>query len=210
MNFLAHAFLSNGDGDILLGNLMADFLRPGTPIPNREGVKRGVAWHYQIDRFMDSHPVVARGRARLFPHYRHYSAVLIDLFYDHLLATSWNRWSQTPLEQFAPQVYGQLTQRLDDMPERMREVVPAMIEGDWLCAYAREDGIRYALTRIQRRASKGEGLGRAWGDFSASRSLYEAEFDEFMPQILALRDVRLNTKNTEELKETQRRAGEDV
>ena len=203
MNFLAHALLSGGDGDILLGNLMADFLRPGTPIPDREGVKRGIAWHYQIDRFMDSHPLVARGRARLFPHYRHYSAVLIDLFYDHLLATSWNHWSQTPLEAFAAQTYGQLTQRLDDMPERMREVIPAMIEGDWLRAYAREDGIRYALTRIQRRASKGEGLGKAWGDFAASRSLYEAEFNEFMPQILALRDVQFSTEGTKKNGETQ-------
>lgn len=204
MNFLAHAFLSGGDGDILLGNLMADFLRPGTPIPPRVQVKQGVAWHYQIDRFMDSHPLVAKGRARLFAHHRHYSAVLIDLFYDHLLATSWNNWSQTPPEQFASQVYAQLTERLDDMPERMREVVLAMIEGDWLPSYAREDGIRYALTRIQRRASKGEGLGRAWDDFAASRSLYQAEFDEFLPQILALRDVWLNTKNTKENGETQK------
>jgi len=210
MNFLAHAFLSGGDGDILLGNLMADFLRPGIQIPDREGVKRGVAWHYQIDRFMDSHPIVARGRARLFPQHRHYSAVLVDLFYDHLLATSWSQWSETPLDEFAAWVYARLMERINGMPERMREVVPAMIEGDWLRAYAREDGIRYALTRIQRRASKGEGLGRAWDDFAASRSLYEAEFDEFMPQILKLRDVRLNTKNTEEHKETQRRTGEEV
>jgi len=204
MNFLAHAFLSGGDGDILLGNLMADFLRPGIQIPDRDGVRRGVAWHYQIDRFMDSHPLVARGRARLFPHHRHYSAVLVDLFYDHLLATNWNRWSQTPLEEFAAQVYGQLTQRINDMPERMREVVPAMIEGDWLRAYAREDGIRYALTRIQRRASKGEGLGRAWDDFAASRSLYEAEFDEFLPQILALRDAQFSAEATKKNGETQK------
>lgn len=203
MNFLAHAFLSGGDGDILLGNLMADFLRPGTPIPNRERVKQGVAWHYQIDRFMDSHPLVARSRARLFPQHRHYSAVLVDLFYDHLLATSWNQWSQTPLEQFAPQVYAQLTERLNDLPERMREVVPAMIEGDWLRSYAREDGIRYALTRIQRRASKGEGLGLSWDEFSAHRSLYQAEFDEFMPQILALRDVQFSTEDTKKNGETQ-------
>ncbi len=184
MNFLAHAFLSGGDGDLLLGNLMADFLGPSIETPQNERVQQGIAWHYQIDRFMDSHPLVARSRARLFVHHRHYAAVLVDLFYDHLLAASWNQWSEIPLDAFAPWVYGELETRLDQMPPRMREVVPAMIEGDWLRAYAREDGVRYALTRIQRRASKGEGLGRSWADFLRDQPLYEAEFQEFLPQML--------------------------
>jgi acyl carrier protein phosphodiesterase len=186
MNFLAHALLSGQDGDILLGNLMADFLKPGTPMPDCDGVRRGIEWHYEIDRFMDSHPLVARSRARLFGQHRHYSAVLVDLFYDHLLATNWSNFSQQPLERFAFDVYQQLHARQEMMPPRMREVVPAMIEGDWLVSYGKPEGICYALSRVQRRASRGDGLMRSWNEFLEEKPLYEAEFFEFMPQIMEL------------------------
>jgi len=200
VNFLAHALLSGTDGDILLGNLMADFLKPGTPIPDCEGVRRGIEWHYQIDRFMDSHPLVAQSRARLFGEHRHYSAVLVDLFYDHLLAIHWARFNEQPLEEFALDVYSELHAREEMMPPRMHEVVPAMIEGDWLVSYGKPEGVCYALSRVQRRASRGEGLMKSWDDFLNHKALYEAEFLEFMPQIVALHSVFLNTENTKEHK----------
>lgn len=191
VNFLAHALLSGTDGDVLLGNLMADFLKPGTPVPDCRGVQEGIAWHYQIDRFMDSHALVAQSRARLFGNYRHYSAVLVDLFYDHLLAIHWAKFHPHSLDSFSIWVYEELGAREPLMPPRMREVVPAMIEGDWLMSYGTTQGIRYALRRVQRRASRGEGLMSSWDDFLEHQSLYEEEFFEFMPQILALQ-VRSN------------------
>ena len=167
---------------------MADFLKPGTPVPDCEGVRRGIAWHYAIDRFMDSHALVARSRARLFGNYRHYSAVLVDLFYDHLLATHWSNFCEQPLEEYAVGVYKQLRAREEMMSPRMREVVPAMIEGDWLVSYAHPEGIRYALSRVQRRASRSQNIADSWNDFARDKGLYEAEFLEFMPQIMALQN----------------------
>jgi len=195
VNFLAHALLSGTDGDILLGNLMADFLKPGTPVPTCNGVQRGIEWHYKIDRFMDSHPVVAQSRARLFGEYRHYSAVLVDLFYDHLLAIHWAKFCEKPLQEYAVEVYKQLREREEMMPPRMREVVPAMMEGDWLVSYGTTEGICYALSRVQRRASRNQNIADSWDDFARDKALYEAEFLEFMPLILKEREgvvTRLN------------------
>lgn len=186
MNFLAHALLSSFDGEILLGNLMADFLKPGVPVPSNERVRLGIQRHYSIDHFMDTHPLVARSRARLFPSYRHYSAVLVDVFYDHLLATNWEDFCEHPLPEFASWVYGELDVRHDLMPPRMLNVIPAMRKDNWLVSYAQPTGVRYALQRVHHRSPRAPEGDEAWEAFDQEKSLYEAEFLEFFPQVLKL------------------------
>lgn len=184
MNFLAHCLLSGDDADILLGQLAADFLPAGADLEQwNTGVQRGIARHYQIDHFMDGHPLVARGRARFFPKYRHYSAVLMDVFYDHLLATHWEEFSGVSLDEFAPWVYSVLQTRRAECPPRLSVLIPHLIGDDWLRGYAGENGVLRALARLQKRGTRGVMLTQAWEDFGAQRMLFEAEFREFFPQV---------------------------
>ena len=186
MNFLAHCHLSHGDDELLIGNLCADFLGPNlrwTPFSPR--VARGIEWHYAIDRFTDSHPLVARSRARFFPKFRHYSAVLVDLFYDHLLAVHFERFGARPLPKFAQTVYGALETHFSRLPAPMQLVMAPMIENDWLVSYAHREGIEYALNRIARRARKPLDFVGAWPIFSDDFAAFEADFLEFYPQLIA-------------------------
>ena len=171
---------------------MADFLKPGFAPQISPRVREGIEWHYKIDRFMDSHPLVAQSRARLFPKYRHYAAVLVDLFYDHLLATQWSQFSQVALPDFARGVYQNLEKNAEFFPPNMREVMPQMMADDWLCSYGTRDGMNYALYRVGLRSRRGPDLSGAFEEFSRQKSLYQAEFLEFFPQILALRTSTLN------------------
>jgi acyl carrier protein phosphodiesterase len=192
MNFLAHCLLSGSDPQVLRGNMMADFLPPGYDLASQApGVRRGIEWHYRIDRFMDGHPLVAQGRRRLFPVHRHYAAVLLDVLYDHMLAEHWDTFSAVPLREFARWVYAEMEAGQKTLPPRLAERVPYMIRDDWLCSYARPDGMRAALSRVQMRARRSTDISRAWDDFCAQKSLYEAEFWAFFPQILQLRDAHL-------------------
>ncbi|BCM92001.1 acyl carrier protein phosphodiesterase [Abditibacteriota bacterium] len=186
MNFLAHALLSGQDGDVLLGNLMADFLGPGVESPDNLLVQSGVERHYRIDHFMDSHPVVARSRARLFPFYRHYSAVLVDVFYDHLLAMNWELFCDRALTDFAAWVYAELDARREQMPPRMKSVVPAMMSDNWLVSYGKPEGVRYALSRVQHRSRHAPDADDAWATFDSEKPLYDAEFLEFFPLIMKM------------------------
>lgn len=165
---------------------MADFLGPGVEIPDNLLVRSGIERHYKIDRFMDSHTLVAHSRHRLFPYYRHYSAVLVDVFYDHLLAINWDRFCDRKLPDFAQWVYAELRAREALMPPRMRSVVPSMMANDWLVSYAEPEGIRYALTRVQQRSRHAPDSSGAWDVFNSEKPLYEAEFLEFFPLIMQM------------------------
>ncbi|RYX85476.1 DUF479 domain-containing protein [bacterium] len=186
MNFLAHALLSGQDGDVLLGNLMADFLGPGIDSPDDLRVQSGIERHYKIDHFMDSHPLVAQSRARLFPFYRHYSAVLVDVLYDHLLAINWERFCDRSLQDFAFWVYAELGARQHLMPARMKPIVPSMQADNWLVSYAESWGVRYALDRVHYRSRRAPTGEQAWETFAPQKALYEAEFLEFFPLIMKI------------------------
>ena len=98
MNYLAHTYLSGTDSDILVGNFIADAVK-GRQVDNySEKIQQGIHLHREIDTYTDSHEVTKRSKSRLYEKYRHYSAVIIDIFYDHYLAVEWNNYHQQNLE----------------------------------------------------------------------------------------------------------------
>ena len=60
----------------------------------------GVQGHYATDRFTDTHEIVKDSKAIFFPKYRHYSAVFVDIFFDHFLAVNWHKFSSVDYEDY--------------------------------------------------------------------------------------------------------------
>src|SRR4029453_4779348 len=105
LNWLAHVFLSDSNVEFRLGNLLADIVRGEELQRMSAAFLRGVHKHKQIDAFTDSHPLVKRSRSRVSPQFRRFSGVLVDVFYDHLLATHWQRYSPIVLDAFTAKFY---------------------------------------------------------------------------------------------------------
>jgi len=55
MNYLAHAYLSFGNQDILTGNMISDFVKGKTKFDYPLTIQKGIYLHRQIDSFTDSH-----------------------------------------------------------------------------------------------------------------------------------------------------------
>ncbi len=95
MNFLAHARLSFQDPDILLGNMISDFVKGKLKYDYPEAVQRGIHLHRLIDSFTDTHPVVQEAKELFRPAYRLYSGAIIDVVFDHFLATDDSEYSES-------------------------------------------------------------------------------------------------------------------
>src|SRR3954454_21954788 len=105
MNWLAHVYLSEPRVEFQLGNLLADIVKRPERTEFGDDFVRGAERHRAIDAFTDAHPVVRRSRARISAPYRRFSGVLVDIFYDHLLASTWNRYADVSLETFTAEFY---------------------------------------------------------------------------------------------------------
>src|SRR4051794_25034383 len=114
MNWLAHLVLSEPSSAFRIGNLLPDILpwSEWRALPAK--YQGGIECHRVIDSFTDSHPVFRRSVGRVGAPFRRYAGILIDVFYDHFLASLWSRYAMVPLDQFAAEFYNSLPAHRDD------------------------------------------------------------------------------------------------
>lgn len=184
VNFLAHLYLSGNDPNIQLGNFIGDFVR-GRNVAKQFGtsIGRGIELHRSIDEFTDHHPIVKMSKARLREKYRHYAAVIVDIFYDHYLARNWDQYHDTFLPDYAESVYKMIMSREDILPEKVKWMMPYMIKQDWLTNYARIEGINRVLGGMSRRTSFDSKMNEAVEDLKLNYADFEKEFFEFFPEL---------------------------
>jgi acyl carrier protein phosphodiesterase len=185
MNFLAHLYLSGAYDEIKIGNFIGDFVK-GRNLAERYGaaIAKGVDHHREIDHFTDHHPIVQESKNRLRPKYRHYSPVIVDVFYDHFLAHKWNDYSDKLLPDFADQTYDLMEKNYSVLPDQVNFMLPYMIKGNWLVNYSKLEGIHRALSGMARRTPYKSKMEEATEDLRLYYSDFENEFNQFFPQLI--------------------------
>ena len=187
MNWLAHVFLSEPDVEFRLGNLLADIVRGEELRQMSARFQRGAQKHKQIDAFTDSHPIVKRSRARVSPEFRRFSGVLVDVFYDHLLAIHWDAYSLIVLDAFTAKFYAEIESSRLELPSSARVTLDRIIRHDLLGSYRRIEGVERSLRRISAylssRWSREFALEKGVADLVTHRAGFDADFAEFFPQL---------------------------
>ncbi len=184
MNFLAHLYLSCDNEDLMIGNFIADFIRNKEVKNYSPEIQKGIVLHRQIDTYTDVHPLVKKGTHRLQQYHHKYSPVIVDVFYDYLLANNWEKYSGESLDEFCESVYKILENRIGDLPDKLQRRLPTMIEHQWLQAYKTEAGMRYTFKRLSERLSKPEYLDGVVDNLLESEEEFHKEFNSFFPQVI--------------------------
>ena len=183
MNFLAHLYLSGNDEEIMVGNFIGDFVKGKAYEAYSENIQRGILLHRNIDEYTDHHHIVTESKKRLWGKYRHYAGVIVDMFYDHFLATHWVEFHKMPLADFAQQVYRLMMSYEDRLPKGVRYMLPFMIEHNWLLSYAQKTGIHNALSGMARRTSFNSKMEEAVHDLNLYYVEFESDFKRFFPDL---------------------------
>ncbi|HMV10930.1 MAG TPA: ACP phosphodiesterase [Cyclobacteriaceae bacterium] len=182
MNFLAHLYLSGNNPKIMIGNFMGDFVKGRAYLRQYDSeIIKGIDLHRSIDEFTDSHPIVTHSKNRLRPKYRHYSGVIVDVFYDHFLAANWNQFHSLSLEKFAQQAYQTIESFDAELPAELNHMMPYMINGNWLLNYSNLEGIHRALSGMARRTPYQSKMEEAVNDLREHHDAFKSEFMEFFP-----------------------------
>jgi acyl carrier protein phosphodiesterase len=185
MNFLAHALLAGDDPALVVGGVVGDWIKG--PLPGRlpPDLARGVALHRAIDSHADTHPAFRRSRARVSPARRRYAGVLVDIFYDHLLAREWAQLHPRPFAEYRHDVYRQVAERFADLPLDSHYALTLMASEDWFHGYARIDGIADVLARMARRARRPNPLAGGEDEFLVDAEGFREDFLDWLPAATA-------------------------
>ena len=187
MNYLVHFLLAGDDDELRLGNVLGDFVKGRVERFEHRGLterlRTGIQLHRTIDAFSDRHPAVLRSKRILAPDYGRLSGVIVDVFYDHVLARRWAEHHPRPLPVYAQEVYRTLQDNLHRLPLALHPLVTAMSRGDWLRGYASRHGIDRTLQGMATRRPVAAGIGTAGRMLLEHFERFSADFDEFLPEL---------------------------
>ncbi len=184
MNFLAHLFLSGHNQPLRIGNFIADHVKGKAIDTFPENIIEGILLHRKIDDFTDHHPIVTHTKELLRPHFRKYSGVVADVFYDHFLAVQWDQFSSITLEKYASDFYQEITAHSNMLPARTLSMLPYMISGNWLVSYTTIEGIGKTLGGMSRRTPFVSGMENGAAELRENYSDYLHDFNIFFPELV--------------------------
>ncbi|HMG68206.1 MAG TPA: ACP phosphodiesterase [Chitinophagaceae bacterium] len=153
MNYLAHAYLSFDHKEILVGNLISDFIKGNKKYNYPENIQKGIALHRSIDTFTDAHEATKLARNIFRPHYRLYSGAFVDVVYDHFLAIDTKEFPGTSLQDFSAKVYEALEHYTNYFPDPFARMFPFMKLQNWLFNYSTVRGTELSFKGLVRRAA---------------------------------------------------------
>lgn len=183
MNFLGHSYFKGCSSLFLVGNVCGDFYK-GLPekleLPSE--MIEGIKFHRRLDRVTDSTLSVAKAKLQLLK-YGRYSGIIVDIFYDHFLATNWNKLHDLPLEIYSKKVYSDITDAYQYIPLKSRVAIDRMIEEDWFSSYKDLDFLHKTLKRVSSRISKANNIEDSIYDLKDNYDFFKNNFFEFWSEI---------------------------
>lgn len=171
MNYLAHAYLSFNDPEILTGNMISDFVKGKKKFDYPSQIQKGIALHRAIDEFTDGHEETKRAKVFFKLEYGLYAGAFVDIAYDHFLATDSNEFSEHELASFSKKTYQQLQANENSFPEKFHQLFYYMQLHDWLYNYQFKEAISKSFRGLVHRAIY-------MHDSSAAFAAFEDNYDE--------------------------------
>ncbi len=80
----------------MLGGVLADFVRNPEIEVLPSNVQAGIRLHRSIDSFTDRHQIVHQSIGRISSRLGWFAGIVIDIYYDHILARNWERFASEP------------------------------------------------------------------------------------------------------------------
>lgn len=184
MNWLAHLLLSGPSPASRIGGLLPDLASPSELKDLPPEFQAGIQLHHRIDAFTDSHPTFRASVRRLPPPLRRFGPILVDVFYDHFLASDWPLYSNLPLESFVQSVHSSFGEWHDVLPPGVRDRLAQIKNANWLCSYRELEGIALALERLGRRFRKPVDLSPGMAALQHHYLHFHHDFQAFFPELI--------------------------
>lgn len=188
MNYLAHLFLAEHNYDSIVGNFIADFVKGtvSTDLPDK--IAAGIVLHRKIDQFTDDHPIVKKAKYTIDDKYGRFRGIILDILFDHFLASNFSKFSVQSLEDFSSFVFHSLIHNWQYLPEQVKVIAPNMIKNNWLTGYRNISNIGRALMHIEMRSKKSPDMSSAVEELSDKIERLEESFFIFFPDLIKYAD----------------------
>ncbi len=192
MNYLAHIFLSGDHLDRQLGGFLGDFVKGPLDGESLQAWRecwpdelfQGIRLHRRLDAFVDAWSPYQECVELLGADYRRWGGVAMDVFFDHLLARHWGRYSDVYLPDYSAAFYQWCEQRQELMPERARQFIARARVNDLWVGYGDVNIFLPVLERIDQRVRFETNLVETGEQVLSHYCELETRFLALLPELL--------------------------
>jgi acyl carrier protein phosphodiesterase len=185
MNLLAHSYLSFNNRQILVGNMISDFVKGRKKFDYPLEIQKGIALHRAIDTFTDEHEATHEAKQFLRPAVGLYAGAFVDVVYDHFLANDTNEFNDASLQQHALKTYDELGRQLEYIPDKFKVMIPYMQAQNWLYNYRTTSGTGQSFGGVVRRAAYLNSSEKVFELFLTHYSSLQICYNAFFPFVKA-------------------------
>lgn len=179
MNYLAHAFLSNNQTHLLVGNFIADHLRGNDFGDLPSDIIEGVYLHRKIDTFTDAHPEFKKAKRIFYDGFEKHSGILVDIYFDHLLAKHFDQYSKTALHKFSGEVYTVYNNHIHLLPQSSSRFLEYVLKNNIYHSYSKTEGIEKVLYHLSHRIKHNIQLDQSMKIFNRNEKEMSLSFEIF-------------------------------
>ena len=184
MNYLGHAYLSFNNADLLVGNMISDYVKGKKQFDYPTLIQNGIKLHRSIDDFTDNHAATFEIKKLFKPAYRLYAGAFTDVVYDYFLANDTDQFSSPEeLKKFTQNTYKLLQLQSEHFPEKFAKMFPYMQEQDWLYNYRLNEGMQKSFGGLARRAKYIEETDTAYQIFLDNKPHIHKWYEIFIPDV---------------------------
>ena len=191
MNFLAHVYLSGSNDKIAIGNLIGDRVKGNKIKLLPKEIQSGVTFHRLIDDFTDHNQIFRECVTKLFPKYRHFSRVIIDMYFDHFLAKNWNYYHNLPLNKFSTEFYKKIIKIATEFNQDIERFINALVKYNWFEYYKTTLGLYIILSQMEKQTKFNSNLGTSVRDLTENYEYFEIRFFQFMKEIIKFAKTKI-------------------
>ena len=192
MNLLAHAYLSFQQPEILVGNMISDYVKGKKQYDYPLGIQQGIRLHRAIDHYTDHHLATQIGKQVFKSSVGLYSGAFMDVVYDHFLALDLNEISENEWHRYTENIYAQLKENINFLPERFAAQLPHMSSHNWLYNYRYPVAIEKSFGGLVRRALYLDDHRQAFKNFEDNYAFLKAQYESFFPDVKKFAELELD------------------
>jgi acyl carrier protein phosphodiesterase len=192
LNYLAHAFLSKNNDELMIGNLIADFIKGKNKYNYNDDIQNGILFHKAIDHYTDNHLLIEKSVAVFKVEFKLVGAPIFnDILFDHFLANDSLHFTDESLTIFTKKIY----QKLDSSPQllnsKMASFFNYMIESNLLYSYKTLDGISNSIKGICSRYPKLGNPNLAMECIEKNYLEFNNYYNNFLPDLIHFSNIKI-------------------
>ena len=184
MNYLAHSYLSCGDEDLLIGNMITDMIKKRDESAYNAAIQKGIDLHRKIDSYTDQHPIVSESLKLIYPTQGKYAPVVLDILWDYFLSINWKNFSGEDLSLFSKNIYSILEKNYPNLQEKIVVRFESMIAHNFLLSCSSEAALQSTFLHLQKRTKFKANFDKVGEILKAHHDDLNASFLGMFPQMI--------------------------